>query len=105
MEQTMRKRFMQLAAVLLAMTLCVPTVWAARTNGSGDVKIRVGLASSSSHNDTGELACAHLQNNTGYGAGYRFGYYDSDLDFVELGRTDESVTEGAGLQTQNMYYG
>ena len=101
----MRKRFMQLAAVLLAMTLCVPTVWAARTNGSGDVKIRVGLASSSSHNDTGELACAHLQNNTGYGAGYRFGYYDSDLDFVELGRTDESVTEVAVLKTQNMYYG
>ena len=73
----MKKKTMQLAAVFLAMTMCVPTVWGARTD-SADLKVRVGLASSSSHNATGELACAHLQNNTGFGAGYRFGYYDSD---------------------------
>ena len=88
----MKKKIMQLAAVFLAMTMCVPTVWGARTD-SADQKVRVGLASSSSHNATGELACAHLQNNTGFGAGYRFGYYDSDLNFVELARTGQSTDQ------------
>ncbi len=101
----MKKRFMQLAAVFLAMTLSVPNVLAGRTNGGGDVVMRVGLASSSSHVATGELACAHLQNNTGYGSGFRFGYYDEDLNFVELGRTGRDITEAAVLKTQNMYYG
>ena len=104
MEQTMKKKIMQLAAVFLAMTMCVPTVWGARTD-SADQKVRVGLASSSSHNATGELACAHLQNNTGFGAGYRFGYYNSDLNFVELARTGQSTDQIAVLKARNMYYG
>ena len=100
----MKKKIMQLAAVFLAMTMCVPTVWGARTD-SADQKVRVGLASSSSHNATGELACAHLQNNTGFGAGYRFGYYDSDLNFVELARTGQNTDQIAVLKARNMYYG
>ncbi|MGE4277163.1 MAG: SpoIID/LytB domain-containing protein [Lawsonibacter sp.] len=101
----MIKRFMQLAAVLLAMTLCSPTAWAVNYNSDGDIMIRVGLASSSDHNATGELACAHLQNNSEYGSGFWFGYYDADLNFIELGRTSKSITEIAVLKTQNMYYG
>ena len=101
----MRKRFMQLAAVLLAMTLSLPPVWGARTGGGDEIMIRVGLASSSNHNSLGELGSAHLENNTGYGAGYRFGYYTDDLEFVELGRTSKDVTQIAMLKTQNMYYG
>jgi stage II sporulation protein D len=93
------------AAVLLAVTLCVPAIWTARAAGTDQTKIRVGLASASSHNTQGELEAAHLQSNTGYGAGYRFGYFDGDLNFVELGRTDQSVTEVAVLKAQNMYYG
>jgi len=96
---------MQLAAVFLAATLSIPTVWAGRTNDGGETMIRVGLASSSSHNSTGELACAQLQNNTGYGEGFRFGYYDRDMNFVELGRTGRDITQVAVLKTQNMYYG
>ena len=101
----MRRRFMQLAAVFLAMTLSLPTVWGARTGSGGEQMIRVGLASSSSHNSLGELGCANLENNTGYGSGYRFGYYTSSLNFVELGRTSKSVTQISMLKTQNMYYG
>lgn len=101
----MTKRFMQLAASLLAMILCLPPTLAANSNSGGDTMIRVGLASSSDHNDTGELACAHLQNNTGYGSGFRFGYYDANLNFIELGRTSKSISEVAVLKTQNMYYG
>lgn len=101
----MSKRFMQLAAVFLAATLSISTVWAGRTDEGGETVLRVGLASSSSHNSTGELACAHLESNTGYGAGFRFGYYDSGRSFVELARTGEDVTRVAVLKTQNMYYG
>lgn len=101
----MTKRFMQLAAFLLAMILCIPVTLAVNSNSSGDTMIRVGLASASDHNDTGELACGHLQNNTGYGSGFRFGYYDADFNFIELGRTSKSISEIAVLKTQNMYYG
>lgn len=101
----MKKRFMQLAAVFLAMTLSLPSVWGAQTGSQGEQMIRVGLASSSTHNSLGELACANLENNTGYGSGYRFGYYTSNLNFVELGRTSKNVTQISMLKTQNMYYG
>lgn len=101
----MRKRFMQFVAAALAVSLCVPGIAAARSNSEGETVIRVGLASSSSHNPVGEQAAAHLQNNTGYGAGYRFGFYDGNFDFVELARTDETVTEVAVIKTQNLYYG
>lgn len=101
----MKKRLSRFAAAVLAAALCVPGVRAARTNSAGETVIRVGLASSSTHNAIGELPAAHLQNNTGYGAGFRFGYYDSGLNFVELGRTGDSVSEVAVLKTQNLCYG
>ncbi|MCI8422369.1 MAG: SpoIID/LytB domain-containing protein [Lawsonibacter sp.] len=101
----MKKRLMQFAAAALTVALLIPAGWAARVNQEGETMIRVGLASSSSHNATGELAAAHLQNETGFGAGYRFGYYDSSLDFVELARTDSSIMQVAVLKTENLYYG
>lgn len=101
----MKKRFMQFFAACLAVTLCIPPVWAAPSNNSSSVMIRVGLASSSDHNAAGEQAAAHLQNNTGYGSGFRFGYYNGNRNFVELGHTGKSITEIAVLKTQNMYYG
>ena len=100
----MKKRFMQFMATALALALCAPPVWAARESDD-DIVLRVGLASTSSHNEMGVQDAAHLQNNTDFGAGYRFGYYDTDLDFVELARTSEDTTEIAILKTQNMYYG
>lgn len=103
----MKKRFMQLAAALLVLSLAVPPAGAATVNQNGDVMIRVGLASSSSHVAVGELEAAHLENNNsaGYGFGYRFGYYDSGLNFVELARTDDKTIQAAVLKTQNLCYG
>lgn len=101
----MTKRFMQLVAAVLVMALSVPAAGAVRADGNGQTMIRVGLASSDSHNTVGEQEAAHLQNNTGYGAGFRFGYYDSKLNFVELGRTGKSTTEVAVIKTQNLCYG
>ena len=60
--------------------------------------VRVGLAYGS-----GALVNANLENNTGYGSGYRMGYFDDDLDFVELARTDEDETQITMLKTQNTW--
>lgn len=105
MERIMRRKLIQFTAGLLAAVLCIPAARAANVNSAGQTMIRVGLASASPHNSLGELASAHLENNTGYGAGFRFGYYDDNLNFVELGRTGESVTKVAVLKTQNLWYG
>ena len=86
---------MQFAAVLLAVVLALPTVLAA---GSGSEMVRVGLAYGS-----GALVNANLENNTGYGSGYRMGYFDDNLDFVELARTDEDETQITMVKTQNTW--
>lgn len=103
----MGKRFMQLAAAVLAVCFTIPAAHGATTNQKGEIMIRVGLASSSTHVADGELEAAHLENNNsaGYGYGYRFGCYDSGLNFVELARTDDRTIQAAVLKTQNLYYG
>lgn len=47
---------------------------------------------------------ANLENNTGYGSGYRFGYFDEDLRFEELGETDEKETQITVLKAQNTWF-
>ena len=91
----MSKKLMQFVALLLAICLMVPSVWAVTPITK---PIRVGLAYGS-----GALATANLENNTGAGAGYRFGYYDTNLQFHELGRTDQSTTKLTMLKTQNIW--
>lgn len=101
----MGKKLIKLTAVLLAVCLTVPSAGAVTTNWNGQAMIRVGLASSNAHVPTGELEAANLENNTGYGSGYRFGYYDSGLNFVELARTDAGTTQVTVVKTQNLAYG
>lgn len=86
---------MQFAAVLLAVVLALPAVLAA---GSSSEMVRVGLAYGS-----GALVSANLENNTGYGSGYRLGYFDADLNFVELAETDADETQISIVKTQNVW--
>ena len=51
----------------------------------------------------GALVNANLENNTGYGSGYRLGYFDRDLDFVELGRTGSKETRITMVKAQNTW--
>lgn len=95
---TMKRIFMQLAAVVLAVAVAVPMAAPARAARNDELTLRVGLAYGSN-----ALVSANLENNTGYGSGYRFGYYDSDLDFVELGRTNSSVTKLTMVKVQNIW--
>lgn len=53
---------------------------------------------------SGALVGANLENNTGYGSGYRFGYFDEDLRFEELGETDEKETQITVLKAQNTWF-
>lgn len=95
---TMKRIFMQLAAVVLAVAVAVPMAAPAKAAKSDELTLRVGLAYGSS-----ALVSANLENNTNYGSGYRFGYYDSDLDFVELGRTSSSLTKLTMVKAQNVW--
>ena len=102
----MKRIAKRLAAVLLAAAVMMPTgAMAAIYNDDGDIMVRVGLASSSNHNELGQLACAQLQNADGYGEGFRFGYYDDDLNFEEVAYTDDDVTAISIMKTQNLSYG
>ena len=100
-------RIMQrIVAVALAAAVMLPTAAMAATyNDDGDIMIRVGLASSSKHNELGQMACAHLQNVSKHGGGFSFGYYDDDLNFEELAYTDDDVNQIAIMKTQNLCYG
>ena len=86
---------MQFAAAVLAAALTLPTAWAA---DRGTEQVQVGLAYGS-----GALVSANLENNTGYGAGYRLGYFDGELDFVELAWTEEEQTQLTMVKTQNTW--
>ena len=91
----MKGIFTRLAAVFLAAALVIPAAQAAGTEAD---PIQVGLAYGS-----GALVNANLENNTGYGAGYRLGYFDRDLDFVELGRTGSKETRITMVKAQNTW--
>ncbi len=60
--------------------------------------VRIGLYYASN-----ALTSANLESSSGYGSGYRFGYYDSAMNFVELGRTSSSVTQLTVLRASDYY--
>ncbi|MBO5340157.1 MAG: SpoIID/LytB domain-containing protein [Oscillospiraceae bacterium] len=64
-----------------------------------DKKIRVGLAYSGSTH--GSLPEAKLLIADGYGSGYRFGFFDEELQFVELARTEARAL--SMVKTTNVY--
>lgn len=85
-------QFVMLAALLLAL---IPSAGAASAGTLDDTTtIRVGLA----YGDN-TLPTANLEN--ALGSGYRLGYYDSGLNFVPLGYTDQ--VKISVLKTHNIY--
>ena len=94
----MKRKIIQFAAFILILALALPGDACAAPGGKQEM-VRVGLFFGST-----AMVGSNLQNNTGYGAGYRFGYYDGDLDFVEAARTGEKTTEVTVLKAQNVWY-
>lgn len=95
----MKKKFVQIAALCLAVVLLLGTgggtASAAPANSDSRI-IRVGL-----HYGTGAMEGLNLENNTG--TGFRFGYYDGSNLFVPLGSTPRK--EISVVKTMNVYYG
>ena len=87
----MRAFVLQLTLLLALLTVCF--TGSALARGVGE-DVRAGLSYGS-----GALPSANLENNVG--SGYRFGYYDSQDQFVTLGSTAE--TQISMLKTQNLY--
>lgn len=90
----MKKKWMKLAAACLAAALLLPGAIPAQAAPAGEPVLRVGLAYGSS-----ALAAANLENSVG--SGYRLGYFDGDLSFVELAQT--GTARISMLKTQNLY--
>lgn len=84
MERRKTKRFMQVAAAVLMVALLLPTLPLTGRAAEGDSLVRVGLFYGSS-----ALSSANLLNSQG--SGYRFGYFDSALNFIPLGSTTETA--------------
>ena len=100
MENGMKKKFVQIAAVCLlaavALALApaaVPSAGAAYQEGQ---IIRVGLYYGSS-----ALPGANLANEVG--DGFRFGYFDGLIRFVQLAVTSQDAI--SIVKTENVYYG
>ena len=100
MENSMRKKFVQIAAVCLLAGVALalgpgasPTADAA---SQGEETIRVGLYYGSSAMDG-----ANLANEVG--EGFRFGYFDEDEQFVSLAYSED--TSISIVKTTNVYYG
>ena len=88
----MGKNLMRWALVLLCAAIALPSV-ASAVDASPDAMLRVGL-----YYDGSALPGANLENSVG--SGYRFGWYDEDLVFQELGSTGE--TQISMVKTQNV---
>lgn len=91
----MGKKFIQIAAILLAAVNCLSSVtWAADMPDAST--IRVGL-----NYDSNALAGANLSNQVG--SGYRFGFFDESKTFYQVGSALE--TDISVAKTQNVCYG
>lgn len=95
MERGMRKKIMQFAIFILSLGCLSIPAFAAQTD---DTMMRVGLAYG---NDA--RIYANLLNYDGYGEGYRFGYYDRDLSFVELGYTTSAAKAITMVRASDVY--
>lgn len=97
----MKRKFVQIAALCLSAALLLlsggeKAAASPLPSASNDKIIRVGL-----HYGTGAMDGLNLLNDVG--SGFRFGYYDSANQFVELGSTGQKAI--SVVPTVNVYYG
>ncbi|MDR3278281.1 MAG: SpoIID/LytB domain-containing protein, partial [Oscillospiraceae bacterium] len=85
-------------ALLIATLLTVPFQPAARGFAPSVTTLKIGL-----YYGGAALSAANLQNVTGFGEGYEFGYFDANRAFVPLGATTGTVKISM-LRDRNMYY-
>ena len=91
----MKKKIRHFASFLLGALLFLPLGRAEAATATVPDTIRVGVAQGG-----GALPGANLLNSVG--SGYRLGYFDSGLSFVQLGYTYETAI--SVLKTQTLYF-
>ncbi len=91
----MKRKIMQIVAAAIAVVVLLPGVLATQNSNDGRV-IRVGL-----YYGSGALISANLDNADGYGSGHRFGYFNENYSFVQLGYTTEEQI--SMLKSTNIY--
>lgn len=91
----MRRSTRRFAAAVLSAALLLTAPVHAIAPPTGPVTLRVGLSYGSS-----TLSGANLDNNAG--SGYRFGYFDEKLQFVQLGSTN--LGQISMVKAQNVYF-
>lgn len=92
----MKKFVKRLLVLLLIASLAVAAAPASMAYTAPVSTIKAGL-----YYGSGALSAANLQNVSGAGSGYEFGYFDSNRNFVSLGRTGN--TRISMLVDRNMY--
>ena len=90
------KKFVQIAALALAIALPLSQAPASAASVAVDPTVKVGLFYGSN-----ALPGANLLNDVG--SGYRLGYYDDNRVFQQLAATSETAI--SVVKTQNVYYG
>lgn len=95
LERNMKKELVKIAGIILAAAFFLPGAASRAAGTPGNENIRIGLTYGSN-----AAAGANLLNEVG--AGYRMGYYDSDLVFHTLAFTREKLI--SVVKTQNVYY-
>lgn len=91
----MAKKIIQFVTMFLCVVISLVSVVSA-TDTSETVMLRIGL-----NYNTDTLAGANLSNDVG--TGYRFGYFNVDKVFYQVGYTGS--TDISVVKTQNVYYG
>ena len=97
MKNNLKKLFATILAAAAIATI-IPAPAKAVYTAPTDI-VRVGL-----YNDTQTYASANLQNVSGTGYGYEFGYYDSNRQFISLGASDTSTDKITMVIDRNMTY-
>lgn len=96
MVNDMRRQITRISAALCALLLLAGLTPAAASTSDTSQIIRVGL-----YYGTGALATANLDNADGKGSGHRFGYFQEDGSFIQVGSTAEEQI--SMLKSTNIY--
>ncbi len=89
----MGKRFMQVAVIIIGLLVALPLPVSAL---SENPYVRIGL-----YYGSDAITSANLENKSGYGSGYRFGFFDDSYNFTQVDST--SYTQISMLKNVNQY--
>lgn len=93
--------YILVAAMLISV---IPTAYADSTYTPPTDTVRVGLYYSNGSVTSKSFTSANLQNVSGGGYGYEFGYYDSNRQFVSLGASVTDTNTITMVVDRNVYY-